>query len=1218
MATLDKLKKVLRRTGVHPTSTQERESSSTVKKPLTDEEYFEGFQLFFKKGGGRITYDDFIRPQISKCLDRLACSRPRGVISVLEIGPGPESILGLLPEQQRRRVVRYDAFEPKEIHASRLETWLASGGDFSSKPFPALLCSPRVHHHCFRVREDGQEDHEGLCCVTGSATSTAKYDLVIFCHSMYGMRPKSAFIEAALGMLVDHQAADGMVVVFHRQGAEFKGLVCHRMASFPTGTVSVPNTEEAIQLFSRFIAAPDSLPGQNLDLSTECQRAVCQSLGFSQADGLVFRAPEIMVSFTRHATGLVELTSRVPQSVHPRVVKNYQARLCTPAAVIRPTEVSHVQDCVRWAIKHKVGLTVIGGSHSDHCVAPNTVAIDMSAFGQVSISDSNQGQLVVAGAGATTGDIIRNAMAEGLTVPLGSRPSVGAGLWLQGGIGHLARLHGLACDAIVGAVLVGVTSGQILHVGHVPSQYRPAGSIRPDNESDMLWAIKGAGTNFGIVLYTVFKTYPARDYIVRNWSLPLDSGLAAEVKLKEFDQLVASKLRRNFSSDVYLFWETERLHLGVSIYQAVSSLGHISSPPSVPLPVRTEEILGFPTSTKTVNAIGLFDTDMYMSGMHGGHGGGKTYSFKRCVFLENIGCPDIVRALVHGLETRPSPLCYFHLLHGGGAVADVAPSSTAFGCRGWNFACVVTGVWLRQDAASERKRQNDADSGMEGRIEQWVYSVVDSLLTASSRSGLQTGVYPADLGPDPRDSSLAVTAFGKGPNRPRLARIKKTTDPHNVLPYACPLPEQPVEPKLIILVTGEHGAGKDFCAEVWAPGFSTPTSAGSANRPTKAYVASISDVTKREYAAASGADLNALLSNRDYKEAHRPALTRFFQEQVRQRPRLPEEHFLNVVYEAANDGVDVLLITGMRDEAPVAMFSHLVPDSRVIEVLVHRSNSIQNPQDLTVQQTQSGAMAGVNVACCSISRNHVPDLVFHNDLNNPGLQPIRTFGERNLLPLFHSEDLSRLESMIRLVPDFPQPGIDFRHVLGIAQRPGGLKLVTTLFLERLVKSRTDQGHDISNKVWDNIDAIVTCETGGFLFASPLAMELEKPLVLVRKSGKKLPPPTCSTEREPSHISHATRGDGNQGEGEQERFEMESDAIRDITNGQPGVLVVDDVMATGKTLCAVLRLLRDVGIEGERVSVIVVAEFPLHRGRKLLRDEGFGRVKVQSLLTFGGL
>ncbi|KAL2852227.1 hypothetical protein BJX68DRAFT_235098 [Aspergillus pseudodeflectus] len=50
---------------------------------------------------------------------------------------------------------------------------------------------------------------------------------------------------------------------------------------------------------------------------------------------------------------------------------------------------------------------------------------------------------------------------------------------------------------------------------------------------------------------------------------------------------------------------------------------------------------------------------------------GKTYLFKRCLFLKNIRQKEIVQLLVAALGTCPTPLCYVHLLHGGGAVRDI-------------------------------------------------------------------------------------------------------------------------------------------------------------------------------------------------------------------------------------------------------------------------------------------------------------------------------------------------------------------------------------------------------------------------------------------------------------------------------------------------------------------------------------------------------------------
>ena len=62
--------------------------------------------------------------------------------------------------------------------------------------------------------------------------------------------------------------------------------------------------------------------------------------------------------------------------------------------------------------------------------------------------------------------------------------------------------------------------------------------------------------------------------------------------------------------------------------------------------------------------------------------------------------------------------------------------------------------------------------------------------------------------------------------------------------------------------------------------------------------------------------------------------------------------------------------------------------------------------------------------------------------------------------------------------------------------------------------------------------------------------------------------------------------------------------------------MDDVLSTGETLRAVLHLLGEAGIRAEDVSIMVVVEFPVHRGRELLRQRGFGRTSIQSLVIFG--
>ncbi|MCJ1279629.1 hypothetical protein MMC21_007453 [Puttea exsequens] len=1157
MATLESLEQALKQ--------KANATASSPKQPLSDSQYSAGFDILVR-GSEWMTYQDFIVPQLSQLLAPLFNSRIH--ISALEIGPGPRSLLGYLPGPLRRKVRKYTAFEPNGLFATRLEEWLCSISETES-PLPCLKYPPNIHRIPF--------DNIGSGTSTGTRDNDEKYDIILFCHSMYGMKPKHRFIERALEILVE-RPHDGMVVVFHRDGAlHLDGLVCHRTASFPNGVISVANDDGVLDCFAPFVAG-FIMQDVGVDKAIRIDwRETCRALGRRERglpDQLLFSSPNVMAAFTRHATKLPELTTQVPLAMGDKTVKNREARLHCPASIVRPTEVRHVQQCVRWALKNRFGLTVVGGGHSGHCLWPNVVSVDMGAFDKVHILTAGEDggdfgsdsvSLVIAEAGCKTGDIVRKTMAAGVAVPLGARPSVGAGLWLQGGIGHLARLHGLACDAIVGAVMVSVDSSHVLYIGCVPSQHRPAGAVRPENESDLLWAIKGAGTNFGIVVSVTFMSYAAPTYLTRNCVVPLNGSLEARLRLSDFDKLVARKLHWNCSADAYLYWDAGQLHLGVTMFESSTTRFTFATPMSTPVGA----IWGLKDDCKVVDGVSLFETEMYVSGMHGGHGGGKTSSFKRCLFLKRIGEENVADRLVAAIETPPSPLCYLHLLQGGGAVGDVAADDTAFGCRDWDFACVITGVW---------HRDQDGTKAAQSAV-QWVYNVAEDLLSLSS------GAYGADLGPDPRDAALAAKAFG--PNRQRLARLKRSLDPGNVLAYACPLPKAPMGQKLIILVTGESCAGKDYCADVWVSVFNKCT-----HKSLRARAVSISDATKREYAAATDANLSRLLWDRAYKEQHRPALTKFFQGQARQRPRLPEEHFLNVVYGAAD--VDVLLITGIRDEAPVAAFSHLVPDSRLLEVHIQASEQTRRIR----RGCHGGDGDGDDNMDSNNSRSNFtaldyrPALVFDND--KTGNEAAKRFAEHSLL-LFVHEDMQRLANMVGQLPDFPRPGIEFRHVLGISQQPGGLALCTSLL----------QTHFTGD--WAKVDAVACCGVGGSVYASALASRVDVPLVLIREAGK-LPPPTVSTIKHISYFSSLASKSS-----KKERIEME----RDVVPRGASVVVVDDVLSTGETLCAVLQLLDEACIGAEDVSIMVVAEFPVHRGRELLRQRGFSRINIQSLLVFGG-
>lgn len=176
MATLDALKLALRQ--------QATAITSSPTQPLTNTQYSAGFNTFIR-GPGWASYQDFIIPKLSQLLNPLFNSRIR--ISVLEVGPGPKTILGHLPYSQRRKVTKYAAFEPNSLFATTLE---GSLGFFASEPdahpLPGLESPPDIRRTAFAPRDSNTEEEE-------------KFDVVLFCHSMYGMKSQTQVRRARAG-----------------------------------------------------------------------------------------------------------------------------------------------------------------------------------------------------------------------------------------------------------------------------------------------------------------------------------------------------------------------------------------------------------------------------------------------------------------------------------------------------------------------------------------------------------------------------------------------------------------------------------------------------------------------------------------------------------------------------------------------------------------------------------------------------------------------------------------------------------------------------------------------------------------------------------------------------------------------------------------------------------------------------------------------------------
>ena len=173
--------------------------------------------------------------------------------------------------------------------------------------------------------------------------------------------------------------------------------------------------------------------------------------------------------------------------------------------------------------------------------------------------------------------------------------------------------------------------------------------------------------------------------------------------------------------------------------------------------------------------------------------------------------------------------------------------------------------------------------------------------------------------------------------------------------------------------------------------------------------------------------------------------------------------------------------------------------------------------------------------------------------------------------------MKKIEEYVRSIPDFPEPGIIFRDITTILQDPDGLHLA--------IQSMQDKLKDTE------FDVVVGTESRGFIFGVPIAYNLHKAFVPVRKKGK-LPCETVSMEYDLEYGSAV--------------IEMHKDSIK------PGqkVVLVDDLVATGGTIEAAIKLVEELG--GEVVKVVFLMELAGLKGRERLKG-----YEVESVLCYDG-
>ena len=173
--------------------------------------------------------------------------------------------------------------------------------------------------------------------------------------------------------------------------------------------------------------------------------------------------------------------------------------------------------------------------------------------------------------------------------------------------------------------------------------------------------------------------------------------------------------------------------------------------------------------------------------------------------------------------------------------------------------------------------------------------------------------------------------------------------------------------------------------------------------------------------------------------------------------------------------------------------------------------------------------------------------------------------------------MKKLEEYVVSIPDFPEEGIIFRDVTSVLQDAEGLQLAVDT-MQDLVKDL-------------EYDVVAGPESRGFIFGTPIAYNNKKPFVLIRKKGK-LPRETVSVSYDLEY-GKAT-------------IEMHKDSIK------PGqrVLIVDDLIATGGTTEAMIKLVEELG--GKVVGVVVLMELAGLKGR-----EKIAGYRLESAICYPG-
>jgi FAD/FMN-containing dehydrogenase len=310
-----------------------------------------------------------------------------------------------------------------------------------------------------------------------------------------------------------------------------------------------------------------------------------------------------------------------------------------PAMIARCAGPDDVAAAVRFAARHGLPVAVKGGGHdyAGNGMCDGGLAIDLSTMRSVEVDPG--AMRVRVGPGATWAEVDAATQAFGLATPGATVSSVGvAGFTLGGGVGHLARRFGLACDNLDAAEVVTADGRRV----------RASADAHPE----LYWALRGGGGNFGVVTCFELRLHPVGPQVLAGQLIHRWDGAAAV--LRHYRDLVAV---------------------------------HSGEPAAAADVLRPLRAFGTPVLDTIEPQRYTALQQAFDAGMPTGQ---RWYS--RAHYLPALGDAAINTLLAHAVHL-PGPFTTVYLGAEGGAVARTDPSATAFPHRDAAFSLHVFPGW---------------------------------------------------------------------------------------------------------------------------------------------------------------------------------------------------------------------------------------------------------------------------------------------------------------------------------------------------------------------------------------------------------------------------------------------------------------------------------------------------------------------------------------------